>query len=162
MFFWLLACRGSITKVTPINRQLLGREYHHHHYLNTSVINTCPKRSPKLSISILLAASATLPRCITNTSRVAYTTGQLILSSITCIWHVDKTLGNTKFHTPSLVSCLRYTMKGQVEYCHNSQGSFTSMLFAMSSPWDPFFLAAFTNSLKNRILSSDGGYLTPV
>ena len=36
------------------------------------------------------------------------------------------------------------------------------MLFAMSSPCDPFFLAALTSSLKNGILSNDGGYLTPV
>ena len=36
-----------------------------------NLVITWPKRSPKLSMSILLAASATLPRCITSTSRVA-------------------------------------------------------------------------------------------
>ena len=44
---------------------------------------TWPKRRPRFSMSILLSASATLPKCITSTSRVSKTTGQSILASTT-------------------------------------------------------------------------------
>ena len=44
---------------------------------------TWPKRSPRFSMSIRLSASATLPKCITSTSRVSKTTVLSILASTT-------------------------------------------------------------------------------
>ena len=84
---------------------------------------TCPKRSPRFSMSILLSASATLPKCITSTSRVSKTTGQLILANTT--WE-DKSWSRLE------------SVKS------------TCMLFATSSPWGPVFLAASTSSLFER------------